>query len=255
MSAIFKKILLGFLRGVYRFVAPLFHFREVAVLAYHSISDSTVLTAVSPAVFERHLRYFISHGYKFVSLLAVVDWSRGKGELPEKTIALTFDDGYADFETTALPILEKFHASATIFVVGDETKSRQALQNNIPLLSKEALARMGAHPLVEIGYHSKTHANLAKLSGQNLVTEIAPIFPSQFFAYPGGNHSKESAEILRSQGYRAAFTIRPTLVHKGDDVFLLPRSVILQNMPLWQVATRANKTADWYRISKDFIHR
>jgi peptidoglycan/xylan/chitin deacetylase (PgdA/CDA1 family) len=51
-----------------------------------------------------------------VQLSAVVDWVRGEGSLPDDAVAITFDDGYANFATEALPILERYDAPATVFV-------------------------------------------------------------------------------------------------------------------------------------------
>ncbi len=88
---------------------------------------------------------------------------QGGAPLPRKAVALTFDDGYADFGSAALPILDEFDAPATVFVVGDEMRARLALDNTLPLLDADALVRVSAHPRIDIGYHSRTHANLGKL--------------------------------------------------------------------------------------------
>jgi peptidoglycan/xylan/chitin deacetylase (PgdA/CDA1 family) len=247
----FVRHLLLALRGI---LDPLFHFEEVSVLCYHSISHTDVSTAVSPEEFEKQLEMLRHHGYAFVSLTDVVAWMRGESasrRMPRKAVALTFDDGYADFETAVIPLLEKFNVPATIFLVGDEKGSHAALGNDIPLLSPEAFARVRTHALVEIGFHSMTHANPAGLSSEELAEEIrAPFDVAQgkprFFAYPGGKHTEQLRSMLRSNGYEAAFGIRPVLVHKNTDPYLVPRSVILKDMTLSRVRMQATKAADWY---------
>jgi peptidoglycan/xylan/chitin deacetylase (PgdA/CDA1 family) len=226
---------------------PPFRFQEIAILCYHSISDINIDTAIAPAVFERQLAYLNSHGHLFISLADIVEWRNGKKNLPCKAVALTFDDGYADFETAALPILQKFRAPATLFVLGNGAASRAALGNDIPLLFPDALARVHANPLIEIGFHSATHANLSKLSGPALEAECQAPFPARFFAYPGGNHSPAATQTVEKLGYIAACSIRQTLVTKKSNVFLLPRSVITRGMPLWQVELRTTKAIFWYR--------
>ena len=234
---------------------PLVRFEEVAILAYHSISDAPVETAVAPAEFDRQLRALAARGYRFVPLASVAAWVAGRETIPRKAVAITFDDGYADFETAALPILEQHGVSATLFAVGDAAGSREALRNDIPLLSAEALARVRARPLVEIGYHSRTHTNLAALRGDALARETAAASPARFFAYPGGKHSRQAAEALRQAGYDAACTIRPVLAHRGGDPYSLPRSVVLGGMPLWQVMAHASRAADWHRALRNTMRR
>lgn len=226
---------------------PFVHFQEVAILCYHSISDAGVSTAITPAAFAAQLSYLKKSGYAFVSLDAILDWLGGKGALPEKAVALTFDDGYADFETAALPILEKYDAPAALFVMGDSAASRGALANDIPLLSPDALEKVRSSPLVTLGYHSRTHANLAKLSGDALNAEMASTFSAPYFAYPGGNYSAQAIVLARDLGYRAAFSIKRHLVTQTSDPFLLPRSVITHDMSLRQMRFHATHALEWYR--------
>jgi peptidoglycan/xylan/chitin deacetylase (PgdA/CDA1 family) len=232
---------------------PLFRFEEVAILAYHSISDAPVETAVPPAAFDRQLDALAARGYRFVPLASVVTWVAGRGPIPRKAVAVTFDDGYADFETAAMPILERHAAPATLFAVADAGASRERLGNDIPLLSPAALARLRAHPLVEIGYHSQTHGDLAALGGDALARETVPPSRARFFAYPGGRHSPQAAKALRQAGFHAACTIRPVLAQRGGDPYLLPRSVILGTMARWQVMAHASRAADWYRAMRDTL--
>jgi len=253
MRETIKNSVYGICWGLRNALDPLLNFEEVSIFAYHSISNARVDTAISPEAFERQLKYLSEHGHSFVPVAAILAWMDGAGTLPRKAVAITFDDGYADFETTALPILEKFKAPATQYIVGDAVAARGALGNDIPLLSAEALQRVRRHLLVEIGFHSMTHANLSRLPGDALVREVASPFPARFFAYPGGNHSPSVAEAVRKAGYAAAFSIGQGLVRKNSSRYLLPRNVIIRGMPLWQVALRATKAIQWYRTLISFI--
>lgn len=224
-------------------------FQEVAILAYHSTSSSNTDIAIASEDFERHLSYLKSCGHEFVPLADIVEWRAGNKQLPRKSVALTFDDGYADFETAALPILQKYAAPATLFIVGDEVASRLALGNAIPLLSPSALERVRANPLVEEGFHSMTHTNLSRLSGEMLEAECRALFPMRFFAYPGGNHSPAAVEAVEKLGYTAACSIGMNLVRKTSNPYLLPRSVILKDMPLWRVRFATTQAIHWYRLA------
>ncbi|HEX8993726.1 MAG TPA: polysaccharide deacetylase family protein [Candidatus Paceibacterota bacterium] len=233
--------------GLYAALGPFVRSHEVSILCYHSISDAKLDTAVTPDEFARQLDDLRTRGHEFVSLAEVLAWMGGGRTLPRKAVALTFDDGYADFETNALQLLEHFNAPATVFVIEDEQAARQYVGNVLPLLSHESLIRLAQHPLVTFGNHSATHANLAKLPTEALAREVMRPKGIRYFAYPGGNHSPEAARAIEDAGYEAAFSIRPGLVHKDSDHFLMPRNVILSGMPLWQVRVRTTKAIDWYR--------
>ena len=226
-----------------------FNFSEVSILAYHSISDELIDTAVSAKAFDAQLAYLRDKGFSFVSLNAVLEWLDGK--VPEKTIrkavAITFDDGYADFETTALPILEKYAAPVTLFLIGDATASREKLQNQIPLLSADAVERLRSNRLVDIGFHGMTHANLETLHTAGLTQEITSPFPAHYFAYAGGHYSTEAIEKITEVKYRAAFSIKRRLVSNKSDRYLLPRTVVTIRMPIWLVGVHTTKAINWYR--------
>ena len=71
-----------------------------------------------------------------------------------------------------------------------------------------------------MGYHSFSHANLAKLSKEELQHEVQPpfaanegdILPLPYFAFPGGNYSKAAIAAVHDAGYDAGFSIKSTLV-------------------------------------------
>ncbi len=246
MRNIFKPLIARTLYGAYRLLNPFFSFQEISILTYHSISDAEIDIVVPPKVFEQHLSEFAQRGYAFVSLAAIVEWLKKGTPLPHRAIALTFDDGYADFETNALPILDRFKALATMFVMSDEKASRSKLGNDLPLLSHDSIERLSVNPLVEFGFHGKTHANVAKLSESELREEMARPSDVKYFAYAGGSYSHEAMRIAEELGYDAACAIKPGLVSKQSHPYLLQRNVITRDMTPFDVLLRATKAMDWY---------
>lgn len=89
----------------------------VNVLLYHRVAfdplDTQLLT-VSPKNFEEQIK-FLKDNFKIIHLRNLIDDIKNKVIAPN-TIAITFDDGYQDNFTNALPILEKYKVPATIFV-------------------------------------------------------------------------------------------------------------------------------------------
>lgn len=70
-----------------------------------------------PDVFERQLSHLARNGYRTVSLDEVVRWMNGDGALPDRAVALTIDDGRRSTFSVGLPLLERYDAVATAFVI------------------------------------------------------------------------------------------------------------------------------------------
>lgn len=240
-----KRVLLRVLLALYDVLDPLFHFHEVSILCYHSISNAYLDTAVTPEAFDQHLTILEKSGANFVSLQQILAWRAGAGTLPRRAVALTFDDGYRDFRSTALPILRKHNAPATVFVVGDNAAFCARFGNDLSLLTSDECESIRTDPLVEMGYHSRTHADLAEISAADLEQECAPRFDARFFAYPGGRSSDAAINAVKNGGYAAALSIKRGLVSRGSNLFLLPRNTVLRDMAPWMVRAYSTRVIAW----------
>lgn len=252
-----KKFLLNILYIVRQLLDPFLRFREISVLCYHSSSNDSSETSVSAQVFERQLEVLKNAGYSFVSLNELITWYDNEVEdsvaFPRKAMALTFDDGYADFKTTTLPILEKYSAPATIFIVGDREGYRAKLGTNVPMLSDADIVELKKHPFVEVGWHTKTHPNLAALSKEEVVQEITPPVPMRFFAYPGGNYSNAVIEAVKQAGFSVAFSIKRDLVSRDKDRWLLPRIVVLKKDTGHDILQSVSMAQHWYAVLRSWF--
>ena len=105
------------LKNVGRWATTRFNKRS-AVLIYHRINTLDIDPfdmAVSPENFETQLGYLCDHFVPVPLLELVQDLHRG--EIQQKKVAITFDDGYADVLENGLPLLEKYQVPATIYMV------------------------------------------------------------------------------------------------------------------------------------------
>lgn len=87
------------------------------VLLYHRVANDPIdsqLLAVSPENFEAHLS-ILAENYRVIPLHQLLE-EICRNELKPDTVALTFDDGYLDNLTNAVPLLEKYGLHATIFI-------------------------------------------------------------------------------------------------------------------------------------------
>lgn len=107
---------------------------KVWILRYHSVSDLGQETLryvspriiVSPGIFESHIA-FLSRNYSIISPDDVAAWISGTASLQRHAVVITFDDGYRDNYLYAYPVLRKYSATATFYVVTDAIGNAQPL--------------------------------------------------------------------------------------------------------------------------------
>ncbi|MGQ0646178.1 MAG: polysaccharide deacetylase family protein [Gemmatimonadaceae bacterium] len=203
-----------------------------AVLTYHSIDDSGSPISVSREQFRAHCAFLGSGRVQVVPLQTLL-------ELPGETdaVAITFDDGFANFLSDAAPQLERHALQATVFVVSDHVGghndwggAQTAGIPHLPLMDWDQLARArdGGHT---IGTHTRTHPRLPSIGAARRADEldgcVAHIrdrlgVEADLFAYPYGAVDEASAGAVRER-FAAAFTTELRALRAGEDRALLPR--------------------------------
>ena len=142
-----------------------------------------------------------------------------------KTVALTFDDGFRDNYGVAHPLLAKYGAKATLFLVVDRmdrdwstTKKAHHDSGELrsePKLGDDEVRAMLASGIWELGAHTLTHALLPALDATERRREIEAAkaqleakFDTEVrtFAYPFGIFEAADREAVREAGYRFAVT-------------------------------------------------
>jgi peptidoglycan/xylan/chitin deacetylase (PgdA/CDA1 family) len=135
----------------------------------------------------------------------------GKGILPAKPVVLTFDDGYRDFYTDVFPVLKKYNAKATVYMIAGFV----GYKNNLTDAQLKELAVSG---LVDIGAHTVHHVGLTHGSSPMIeqevtegkkILEIMTGQPVVSFAYPNGEYDDVVATVVRQAGYTTAVSTKP----------------------------------------------
>mgnify|MGYP001807119725 CR=1 FL=1 len=147
--------------------------KALPVLMYHQVRPhpSSDL-AVSPETFEHQLQQLHQKGYQGISFSDLASHIDEKKPLPRRPVIVTFDDGYTDIETYALPILQAYNMPSTVFLPVGMIGAQNSWDGGTePLLNYEALFRLMEHR-VEYGLHTMRHSNVRNLSDQELSTDI-----------------------------------------------------------------------------------
>jgi peptidoglycan/xylan/chitin deacetylase (PgdA/CDA1 family) len=198
------------------------------ILMYHMISAAQPGhqfrgLRVAPEMFEQQLKWLSEQGWTFVKMSQFRDHYAA---LPRKSVALTFDDGFLDNYTTAFPLLKKYDAVATLYLVinrhDNEWESRKKAHHNRgeilrePKLSDQQVQEMVDSGVFELGGHTIHHVNLATENASTRVweiTECRQLLQQQFgvavhsFAYPFGIFEQQDVEIVKAAGFDTAVTV------------------------------------------------
>jgi peptidoglycan/xylan/chitin deacetylase (PgdA/CDA1 family)/broad-specificity NMP kinase len=232
---------------------------QVVVLMYHTIDRSGWKLAVSPETFERQMRHLARHA-AVVPLSDIVLYAKREKMLPSRAIAVSFDDGYEDVLTTALPTLERYHIPATVFIPSDF--SVRTDPEGRPRLDEEGVRSLDRSPLITIGSHAMTHRKMTELSPEDLSREaegsaeaLARVTGERprFFAYPFGARTPEAERTVRDAGYDAAFGITEGTIRPGDDLFRLKRVQVDSTMSFLLFRLRLTSAVDWNRRIVDTL--
>ncbi|MGY1997319.1 polysaccharide deacetylase family protein [Streptomyces rochei] len=188
---------------------------------YHSVGDRSedpYRITVTPERLDAQLGWLRRRGLRGVSVAGLLA-ARARGE-DRGLVGLTFDDGYADFVTHALPCLRRHGCGATLFVLPGRLGADNAwdpLGPRKPLLTADGIRHAAAEG-VEIGSHGLTHVDLttaddATLKAETsesraLLTELTGA-PVTGFCYPYGTVDARAAEAVRAAGYAYACAIDP----------------------------------------------
>jgi len=207
---------------------------HAVILLYHHVSEHTpAITSISPTIFEQQLQHLEQNHFNVWPLPKIIDYFETGKPLPDKTVAITFDDSYQSVYTEAYPRLKKRHWPFTIFVSTESIDQGYNFQT-----SWEQLRLMAANGAT-IANHSTSHQHLLfrktnesnkqwrqriRLDIQSAQQRIKQEIGSdhKLFAYPYGEYNRELTSLLESLGY-TGFGQQSGAVGKGNYQPAAPR--------------------------------
>ncbi len=223
-------------------------YQTVPILCYHRFSNgnagkgSSGKMTVSASDFAAQLEWLARNDFHVLALSQLQPWLEGKQDLPQRSVIITADDGYASFYRIAFPLLKKYNFPATLFVYTDFVGAADAAD-------WAELQEMANSGLVSVQAHSRTHRNLTdRLANetderyqQALVSETRTPrdmlerklgAPQPHFAYPYGDANDSVIDVLNRQSVDLGVTVYPG----GNGFFahplMLKRTMIFGDMSL-----------------------
>ena len=212
----------------------------IPILMYYSIktvkkTETMRSLHVAPNAFRRQMFILKKLGFRGCSIKEVKDALQSGST--EKLVGLTFDDGYENFFTNALPTIITNKFSATVFpvasMVGDaniwDTEKHSGISRN-PLMSWHQLKHCISQG-IEIGCHSMTHKSLTDCETE-LTSEI--VFAKQIlenklninitsYCYPYGHYNNKIINRIRDAGFSSGVTMIRSRATYSDPCYELPR--------------------------------
>ncbi|HID57308.1 TPA: polysaccharide deacetylase family protein [Candidatus Poribacteria bacterium] len=210
---------------------------EPVILVYHKVEAKREigLTRISPESFRRQIEFLRSEGFTSISPYQLLDYLLHHRSPPERSVIITFDDGYEGVYRFARPILMENGFTATIFLisefVGNWNRWDVRLCGRFKHLSADQISEMSSDGFT-FGSHGATHRFLTSYSGilRRFELERSRIKLERvigrrvdLLSYPYGDWNEDVVKSARRAGYRAAFTMNPFLPISAETIFSLPR--------------------------------
>ena len=213
----------------------------VPILMYHEIAAASATTsrlAVEPDAFAGQLAHLHNQGFTTMTAAGLAATLADPAlPLPDRPIVLTFDDGFADFQDAALPLLQRYGFTGTLFVTTGWIQDAGPWSSGSRpgrMLSWKQIAE-AADVGIEIGAHSHKHPELDQLPNRHVREELRTskaqledrlgrAVPGM--AYPFGYSSARVRQVVHDLGYQYACAVGNAIVGPAADPLALPRLTV-----------------------------
>lgn len=245
--------------------------QPLPVLMYHHISPKPGLVTCSPENFRAQMEWLAKNGWKTLSTAAFTD-ALATGQIPRKSVLITFDDGYLDNWIYAHPVLQEFGQQATVFLItgwiGDGPQRAHAGQSGLPDVPNHKAAMAAAangqldaaflrwsevdamRVAGTFDFHSHTHSHTrwdrtvadqaardAALAA-DLATSRATLSArlgdvSPHLCWPQGYFDAAYQRVAKEAGFTHLYTTEPGVVRRDVNLARIPRLVVKDKPAAW----------------------
>lgn len=222
------------------------------ILMYHMISPpktaAEIKYACPPKQFGKQMQMLLSEGFKPISIKTVENYYTHRIPIPDKSFLITLDDGFEDNYSNAFPILQFYKIPAVIYLTtGLLGKTNQWMSapafSERKMLSWRQIHEMANHN-IQFGSHTVSHPKLTELDDDSVNKELVQskqIIEDQLgsecmhFAYPYGQFTEKTRELVRQAGFKTACSTRSGFNNAERDPFILHRIEVYGNDSTWKL--------------------
>jgi peptidoglycan/xylan/chitin deacetylase (PgdA/CDA1 family) len=243
----------------------------VPVLMYHHVSPSPGLVTVSPENFRAQMRWLARNGWRGITCDEFSRFLKGD-TLPDRSVLITFDDGYLDNWVHAAPILAEYGLHAVLFLItgriGEGSARSQAGRGDTPacpshrvcqerisagdadsvMLRWSEVAAMHSSGVFEFHSHTHTHTRWDKIEPdplareQRLAEDLAASRSalaehlgrtSEHLCWPQGYHDESYRQTARASQFNVLYTVKKGVATSRTDPARVPRMVAKDKADGW----------------------
>lgn len=247
---------------------------RIPILMYHSISDDPepgvanyYRLCTSPAAFRQQMTFLHEHGYRTVDLDRLDTLEFVPNAQNNRLVAITFDDGFRDNLTEALPVLERFGFTATIYLATAYVREQRTSFKGRQCLTWSEVREMRDRK-VHFGSHTVNHPVLHDLQWKRIESEVRDsksLLEDRIqasvtsFAYPYAFPQQDALYVRRfksllgESGYHSAVTTTIGCVRCGDDPLALRRLPVNTGDDLALFRAKLDGAYDWFALPQRFF--
>lgn len=214
--------------------------KQVAVLVYHNIVEkeedkNNDKDAMTTEEFNEQLKYLKENGYETISLDELYSWKNEGLNIPEKSVVITFDDGFYSFKYLAQQILQQYGFEAACFLIGNITipntpEYQSGIYGTIGLdevNNKSENIIYGSHTFDLHNQNSQGMPIVKQKTFQELKEDTqkfnTQIFDAKYLAYPYYTYTKDLVKVLEQEKYKLAFAGENEMATRKVNNYKIPR--------------------------------
>jgi peptidoglycan/xylan/chitin deacetylase (PgdA/CDA1 family) len=217
--------------------------RGICILTYHCIGyEKNNGLKVPEQQFKQQMKYIKDNGYATITLDELSKFMLENKPIPQKSVVITFDDGYVDNYQYAYPILKEFNLKATVFVISKTIDKRKGYMTSNQLKELQSNG-------IDIQSHTLDHEELTTLSYEKQLTtlkESKKILENllgkkvNYIAYPYAKYNDNTIKAAKDAGYVMGFILGGKVATKNDGIYTLHRICVIPSDSMDVLRARLN---------------
>lgn len=205
----------------------------VITIYHHVATDTPPSTSISPADFRKHLDYLRDNGFSVIALDVMLDAITSGSQLPDKAVAITFDDGYSSIYDTAFPMLKEYDFPFTLFLSTGPINNKQRGYMDWDQVKEMSDAgviianHLVEHPYMLTRHQGESDSDWIERLRRELLQAESEILEHtgqshKYLAYPFGEYDTAIKDMVAEMGF-IGLAQNSGAVNKSTDFLAIPR--------------------------------